>query len=297
VLELWGSTAAVRYARGQLVVSPLSAEDDNALDAALADLHAAMLGLTEDGAGVLLFHLRSPEFPVGGVPNLRCPVSVQVDADAVEAAKALTGAINSDLLESRRLRPADRMPAPPVPVSSPQGPRRPDVAAAAGRMRRSDRRSSGLISAVHAHCQAEPGCVLEIARAGFRGIAGVVVATTARLLFVSERVAHELPLEVVEWVQVAWTGPGKPWVLRIAEGGPGLAFTAQHRDDIDRVAGALSYYCEFQRTMGSIGPPSPSTADLFTEWQTLLERRQLGMVPDEQFERQAVGLLLAVSGH
>ncbi len=34
VLELWGSTAAVRYAEGRVVVSPLSAEDDKNLDAA-----------------------------------------------------------------------------------------------------------------------------------------------------------------------------------------------------------------------------------------------------------------------
>jgi hypothetical protein len=48
-----------------------------------------MLGLTEEGEGVLLLHLRSPGFPVGGAPNLRCPVSVHVSADGLEAAKAL----------------------------------------------------------------------------------------------------------------------------------------------------------------------------------------------------------------
>jgi hypothetical protein len=296
VLELWGSTAAVRYADGRLVVSPLRAEDDNKVDAALADLHAVMLALNDEGDGVLLLHLRSPEFPVGGVPNLRCPVSVHVGADGLGAAKTLVTTINADLLELRRARPADRPPAAPAPVPSPDGPRRPDVDAAADRMRHSGRRSGGLISKVHALCQAEPGCVLEIARAGFRGIAGLVVATTTRLLFVSERTAHELPLEAIEWVQVMWR-PGALWVLQVADGGPGLEFTAQGREDFDRVTAAVRYSCELQRAVGVIGPPSPSAADLFTEWQTLLERRQLGMVPDEQFERQAIGLLLAVSGH
>jgi hypothetical protein len=296
VLELWGSTAAVRFADGRLVVSPLRAEDDNSLNVALADVHAVMLGVTEDGAGVLLICLRSPEFPVGGVPNLRCPVSVPVGADAIEAAKKLVTTVSNDLLEMRRLRPPPGpLPGPEAPEPSPQGSRRSDVNAATERMRRSDRRSAGLVSKVDEYCQDEPGTVLEIARAGFRGVAGAVVATTTRLLFISERAAHELPLEAFEWAQVAWRG-ALPWVLRIADGGPGLEFTAPHREDLDRVAAALGYAGEVQRTAGAIGPPSPSPADLFAEWQTLLERRQLGMVPDEQFERQAAGLLLAVSG-
>ncbi len=295
MVELWGSTAAVRYADGRLIVSPLSAENDNKVDAALADVHAAMLGLSDDDEGVLLFHLRSPEFLVGGVPNLRCPVSVHVRADGLEAAKALLTSINADLLELRRLRPADRPPAPPALAPSPQGPVRPDVNAAARRMRHGDRRSGVLIGCVHAQCQTEPGCVLEIAHAGFRGVAGMVVATTTRLMFVREHAAHELPLEALEFVQVTWR-PALQWVLWIGDGGAGLEFTAQRRDDFDRVAAALGYSCELQRTAGAIAARSPSAADLFAEWQTLLERRQLGMVPDEQFERQAVGLLLAVSG-
>jgi len=295
LLELWGSTAAVRYADGRLIISPLSAEDNNKVDAALADVHLVMLALSDEGDGVLLFHLRSPEFPVGGQPNLRCPVSVHVRADSLDAAKTLVTSINTDLLELRRIRPADRPPAPPALVPSPQGPSRPDVDAAASRVLHPDRRSAGLIAAVHAHCQAEPGYVLEMAPAGFQGDAGVVVATTSRLLFVSERVAHELPLETVEWVQVTWK-PGLAWVLWITDGDAGLEFSAQWREDFDRVAAALGYACELQRSAGAIGAPSPSAADLFTEWQTLLERHQLGMVPDEQFEQQAIGLLLAVNG-
>jgi hypothetical protein len=295
VLEVWGSTAAVRYADARLVVSPLSAADDNSLDAAVGDLLGVMLGLTDDGAGVLLFHLRSPEFPVGGEPNLRRPVSVPVGADGLEAAKALVTAIDADLLEVRRVRPHDPPPEAPAPVASPEGPRRPDVEAAAGRMRHSDRRSGGLIGRVHAVCQAEPGCVLEMAAAGFRGGTGLAVATTTRLLFVSGSAAHELPLEALEWVQVAWK-PGLVWVLQVADGGPGLEFSARAREDFDRVAAAVRHACELQRAVGAIGPRSPSAADLFAEWQTLLERRQLGMVADEEFDRQAVGLLLAVSG-
>lgn len=52
MLELWGSTAAVRYADGRVVVSPLSAEDDKSLDAARGDLHRVMLGLIDEGEGV-----------------------------------------------------------------------------------------------------------------------------------------------------------------------------------------------------------------------------------------------------
>jgi hypothetical protein len=134
-----------------------------------------------------------------------------------------------------------------------------------------------------------------MALAGFMGVPGVVVATTTRLLFVSERAAHELPLEAVEWVQVTWK-PGLLWVLWITDGEAGLEFNGQWRDDFDRVAAALGYSCDLQRMAGAIGAASPSAADLFTEWQTLLERHQLGMVPDDQFERQAIGLLLAVNG-
>lgn len=295
MLELWGSTAAVRYADGRLIISPLSAEDDNKVDAALADLHLVMLALSEESDGVLLFHLRSPEFPVGGVPNLRCPVSVHVRPDSLEAAKTLVTVINSDLLELRRIRPADRPPAPPALVPSPQGPSRPDVDAAASRLLHTDRRLASLIAAVQAHCQAEPGYVLEMALAGFMGVPGVVVATTTRLLFVSDRAAHELPLEAVEGVQVTWK-PGLLWVLWITDGEAGLEFSASWRDDFDRVAAALGYACDLQRMPGTIGAPSPTAADLFAEWQTLLERHQLGMVPDDQFEQQAIGLLLAVNG-
>jgi hypothetical protein len=295
VLELWGSTAAVRYADGRLIISPLSAEDNNKVDAALADVHLVMLALSDEGDGMLLFHLRSPEFPVGGLPNLRCPVSVHIRPDNLDAAKTLVTVINSDLLELRRIRPADRPPAPPALVPSPHGPSRPDVDAAASRLLHPDRRLAGLIAAVQAHCQAEPGCVLEMALAGFMGVPGVVVATTTRLLFVSERAAHELPLEAVEWVQVTWK-PGLLWVLWITDGEAGLEFNGQWRDDFDRVAAALGYSCDLQRMAGAIGAASPSAADLFTEWQTLLERHQLGMVPDDQFERQAIGLLLAVNG-
>jgi hypothetical protein len=295
VLELWGSTAAVRYADGRVVVSPLSADDDRSLDAALGDLHRVMLGLTDEGEGVLLLHLRSPEFPVGGAPNLRCPVSVHVGPDGLEAAKALVTAINADLLELRRVPPAGPLPTPPAAVPSPQGPRHPDVDAAGGRMRHGDRRSGGLISKVHAQCEAEPGSVLEMASAAFRGGTGLVVATTTRLLFVSARAVFELPLQALEWVQVVWK-PGLVWVLQVADGGSGLEFNARDRDDFDRVAAAVRHACQLQRAVGAIAPRSPSAADLFAEWQTLLERRQLGMVTDEEFERQAVGLLLAVSG-
>jgi len=296
VLELWGSTAAVRYADGRVVVSPLSADDDRSLDAALGDLHRVMLGLTDEGEGVLLLHLRSPEFPVGGAPNLRCPVSVHVGPDGLEAAKALVTAINADLLELRRVPPAGPLPTPPAAVPSPQGPRRRDVDAAGGRMRHGDRRSGGLISKVHAQCEAEPGSVLEMASAAFRGGTGLVVATTTRLLFVSARAVFELPLQALEWVQVVWK-PGLVWVLQVADGGSGLELSAHDRDDLDRVTAAVRHACEIQRAVGAIAPRSPSAADLFTEWQTLLERRQLGMVTHEEFERQAVGLLLAVSGN
>jgi hypothetical protein len=138
--------------------------------------------------------------------------------------------------------------------------------------------------------------VLEIAGAAFRGGAGLVVATTTRLLFVSAHAVFELPLEALEWVQVVWK-PGLVWVLQVADGGPGLEFNARARDDLDRVAAAARHACQLQRAVGAIAPRSPSAADLFTEWQTLLERRQLGMVTGEDFERQAVGLLLAVSGN
>lgn len=162
-------------------------------------------------------------------------------------------------------------------------------------MRHGDRRSGGLISKVHAQCEAEPGSVLEMASAAFRGGTGLVVATTTRLLFVSARAVFELPLQALEWVQVVWK-PGLVWVLQVADGGSGLGFNARDRDDLDRVAAAVRHACQLQRAVGAIAPRSPSAADLFAEWQTLLERRQLGMVTDEEFERQAVGLLLAVSG-
>lgn len=297
MLEVWSSTAAVRYANGRVVVSPLRADDDTALDTALADLHQVLLGISDDGDGALLFQLRSPDFPVNGLPNLRCPVSMRIDADTVDKAREFVTRINNDLLELRRTRRQGMPPTPPAPMPSPQGPRRPDVDAAAGRMRLADRRLAGLVEAVQVYCRDEQGHVLEMAPAGYRGAPGLVVITTVRLLFVSSNgFTHEFPLDAIEWAQVAQTGPGGLWALRIADGDSGLSFEDRQPDDLGRVAAAVNYACDVQRGDGGIGPVTPSSAQLYAEWETLLERRQLDMIPDEQFQDQAFGILLAVSG-
>lgn len=296
--EVWGSTAAVRYQHGRVVVSPLSADDDTALDAALTDLHTVMLGMSDDGdSAVLLFHLRSRDFLVNGVPNLRCPVSVHIGGEAVAAAKEFVSTINDHLVELRRMRWPDQPPAPPTAMSTPLGPRRPDVDAAAGRMRHTDRKSARLMDAVHTYCRDENGYVLEIARARYRSTPGLVVITTTRLLFVSGGFAHECPLEVITDAQVVRLWQGGPWTLQVADGDLGLSFEDRRPEDVHRVAAAVNYARDLQRTADAIAPQSPSSADLFAEWQTLLEHRQLGTITDEEFQRQAFGTLLAVSGH
>jgi hypothetical protein len=290
VLEVWGSTAAVRYADGRVLVQPLSTAEDAALDAALSDLLGVLIGLSA-GNMRLAFLLRSPEFPVDAVANLRRPVWVDVAPAAGVAARELAAAINNDLTDLRRLRRTVFDTTPPAAVPTAYGPRRPDVDAAAGRMRLADASFAGLVGVLHRLCGHE--LVLETARAGHRGVGGLVVATTTRLLFVSAGpVAFELPLAAVVKAEVGTAGAVS--TLRVADGGEGLSFEDWGVDDLLRVATGLNYAVDVQRFDGAVLGGCPSAADLFAEWQTLLERRQLAMVDDAQFGQQASGILLAV---
>ncbi|MEV0059808.1 hypothetical protein [Nocardia sp. NPDC050718] len=293
VIEVWGARVAVRYADGRLVTTPLRADNETALDIAVAELARIALATTDDDQLAMLLFFRSSEFRVNGSATDRHPVPVFLELGVREQAQVLVRAVERDLVSLRRVFPPRPNLVPPRPVPGPNGPRRPDVSAAADRMRFAGN-SVREIDILHG-CARPDEYVLELAQAGHEGAPGLVAITTLRLLFVSAWAIYEFPVAVLTGAEVR-TPPGQVVTLRVSGAGSDLDFLDWEPEDFGRVAEALRLACEIEHVDGSISPSLPSSADLFGEWQLLVERRKLGMVADDPFRRQAVGIMLAMPG-
>lgn len=293
MIEVWGTRVAVRYAGGRLVTTPLRADNEAALDVAVAELSKIALATTDDDQLAMLLFFRSARIGADGTAADRHPVPVFLETGVRVQAQVLVRAVERDLVGLRRVFPPRPDLTPPAPVPGPNGARRPDVAAAAARMRNAGN-SVREIEILHG-CVRPDEYVLELAQAGHEGAPGLVAITTLRLLFVSAWAVYELPVAVVTGAEVR-TVPGQVVTLRISGAGTELDFLDWEPDDFGRVAEALRLACEIEHVDGSIASALPSSADLFGEWQLLVERRKLGMVADEPFRRQAVGIMLAMPG-
>ncbi|MFB7875709.1 hypothetical protein ACFC06_10685 [Nocardia sp. NPDC056064] len=293
MIEVWGTRVAVRYGDGRLVTTPLRADNEVGLDVSVAELARVALATTEDGLLALLLFFRSADHVLNGVPTERQPVPVFLETGVRAQAQVLVRAVERDLIGLRRMFPPRPNLVPPQPVPGPDGPQRPDVTAAAGRMRYVGN-SLPEIALLHG-CARPDEYVLELAQAGHEGVPGLVAVTTLRLLFVSTWAVYEFPVAVVTGSQIL-TPPGKVATLRVSGAGAALDFLDWEAVDFVRVAEALRLACEIEHADGSIAQSLPSSADLFGEWQLLVERRKLGMVEDDPFRRRAVGIMLAMPG-
>lgn len=293
MIEVWGARVAVRYGDGRLVTTPLRADDEAALDVSVAELARIALATTDDDQLAMLLFFRSAQFAVNGTPTDRHPVPVFLEPGVREQAQGLVRAVERDLIGLRRVFPPRPNLVPPRPVPGPHGPQRPDVSAAAARMRYPGN-SVREIELLHG-CARPDEYVLELAQAGHEGAPGLVAITTLRLLFVSAWAIYEFPVSVLTGAQVR-TPPGEVAMLRVAGAGTELDFVDWAPVDFVRVAEAIGLACEIEHADGAIAQALPSSADLFGEWQLLVERRKLGMVADDPFRRQAVGIMLAMPG-
>ncbi|MFE1592095.1 hypothetical protein [Nocardia sp. NPDC058705] len=273
------------------MTTPLRADDETALDIGVAELARIALATTEDGQMALLLFFRSAEFVVNGAPTQRHPVPVYLETDLREQAQTLIRAVERDLISLRRVFSPRPNLTPPQPVQGPNGRQRPDVNAAAYRMRHAGN-SLREIDILHA-CARPDEYVLEIAQAGHEGAPGLVAITTLRLLFVSAWAVYEFPVSVLTGAEVL---TGQVATLRISGAGADLDFVDWEPADFTRITEAVRLACEIEHVDGSIAQSMPSSADLFGEWQLLVERRKLGMVADDPFRRQAVGIMLTMPG-
>jgi hypothetical protein len=218
------------------------------------------------------------------------PVPVFLEPTLRDQARTLVRAVAADLLEQRRIvRPRPNLTAP-RPVPGRTGPVRPDAARAADRMQHAGNMIRE-ITALHAYARPDE-YVLEMAQATYSGTPGLVVITSLRLLFIAVGSTHELPVATLDRVEVLLV-PGVVATLRISDSLIELEFAGRHGADFERFARATRLICEMTHVDGSIAPARPNSVDLFGEWQLLMERRQLGMIEDDPFARQAVGILLA----
>ncbi|MEV5829213.1 hypothetical protein AB0L25_27000 [Spirillospora sp. NPDC052242] len=291
MIEVWGRTMVVRYANSQLSVVSLRANDEGTLHFMVRDLSRLRLGISKNAEPVMLLYFRSPDFVVDGARTQHHPVPVFLDAEMREQAEALIQAVQSELLEMRRIAPRRPDLSPPKPLVGADGPIRPDVDAAAARMHSPVR--AERIAVLREYTRLDEH-YLELALAWHKGVAGILAISTVQVLFMAREAVHAFPVAFVDGVEVLGTPENGP-VLRVSTGVMAdLEFPGEDAADIDRCAQALRLVCEIDAVDGSIAWSRPSSADLFAEWQLLVERRTLGMVDDADFERRATGILLAM---
>ncbi|WP_067813374.1 hypothetical protein [Nocardia inohanensis] len=295
MLEVWGRRTVIRYGGGRLVTQPLQADDDIALDIPVAELSRIRVAATDDDRIAVLLYFRSPGFVVNGVATEHHPVPIFLEAEQKDRALELVRDVKRELLAARRVLPPRPDFTPPPLVPSAHGPMRSDVTWAAQRMRFAGN-SIREITALQTLARSDE-YVMELAQAGHCGTPGLIAMTTLRLLFVGAAVVYELPVAAVDGVEVVNPpAQGAVATLRIHAGPTELEFIDWAPVDFERLAAALRLAQEIQHVDGGIAPARPSSLDLFAEWQLLVERRRLGMVEEEPFQRQALGILVALPG-
>ncbi|WP_405135743.1 hypothetical protein [Nocardia sp. NBC_01388] len=276
------------------MTQPLRSDDDVAVDVAVSELRRIAGASTEDGRIAVLLFFRSPDFVVNGVATQHHPVPVYLEPELREQAEELVRAVRRELLEARRVAIVRPDFTPPPLVPSQHGPMRQDVTWAAQRMRFPGNMIRE-ITALQTLARSDE-YVMELAQASYSGAPGLVAITTLRLLFVGAEV-RELPVAAVDRAEVVNPpAPGAPATLKVHAYPTVLEFIDWAPVDFARVATAVHLACEIQHVDGSIALARPASTDLFAEWQLLVERRRLGMVEDEPFHRQAVGIMLAMPG-
>ncbi|ASF10462.1 hypothetical protein CEQ30_27285 [Nocardia brasiliensis] len=306
IVELRTPTAIVRHGRGRLIVLRPGSDGERVLDVPVSDLLKVRLNRRADDAVVIEIYLRYPTPVLTGVPADRTPLPVLIAEHDVPAASEIVDRINSQILSTQRIDVAAPDLNPPAPSWGKSGPTRADVERAVRRMA-PHREAKAAIAALHRYVTPDE-YVLETAIAVAHPPAGsgpgLLAATTGRLLFISigagNRYAHELPIPAVLWARntdgtpVAAGEIGAPRGeagMEVHDGNVTLRFTGTDRADTERVTLAVNFAVRRDSADGAAGPADPGVAQLYSEWELLVERHSLGMVDDAQFQRYGRGIL------
>lgn len=306
IVELRTPTAIVRHGRGRLIVLRPGSEGERVLDVPVSDLLKVRLNRRADDAVVIEIYLRYPTPVLTGVPADRTPLPVLIAEHDVPAAAEIIDRINTQILATQRIDVAAPDLHPPAPTWGRNGPTRADVDRATFRMT-PRREAKSAIAALHRYVTPDE-YVLETAVAVAHPPAGngpgLLAATTGRLLFIAigddARYAHELPIPAVVWARTTDAPPLGPGEVGTARGAAGidvhdgnltLHFTGTDRADTERVTCAVNFAVRRDSADGASGPADPGVAQLYSEWELLVERHSLGMVDDAQFQRYGRGIL------
>ncbi|MFX0580072.1 hypothetical protein [Nocardia nepalensis] len=312
IVELRTPTAILRHGRGRLIVLRPGSDGERVLDVPVTDLLKVRLNRRADDAVVIEIYLRYPTPVLTGVPADRTPLPVLIAEHDFPAAAEIVERINDQILASQRIDVAAPDLQPPPPQWGKSGPTRADVDRAVRRMA-PRREAKAAIAALHRYVTADE-YVLETAIAVAHPPAGtglgLLAATTGRLLFISigpgDKYAHELPIPVVMWARTT-EGAAAPGEIGSARGDTGidvhdgnvtLHFIGTDRADTERVTCAVNFAVRRDSANGAAGPADPGVAQLYSEWELLVERHSLGMVDDGQFQRYGRGILRSLpDGH
>ncbi|MEV0298084.1 hypothetical protein [Nocardia sp. NPDC050710] len=306
IVELRTPTAIVRHGRGRLIVLRPGSDGERVLDVPVTDVLKVRLNRRADDAVVIEIYLRYPTPVLTGVPADRTPLPVLIAEHDVPAATGIVDRINDQILSTQRVDVAAPDLNPPAPTWSKSGPARADVDRAVRRMT-PRREAKSAIAALHRYVTPDE-YVLETAIAVAHPPAGtgpgLLAATTGRLLFISigtgARFAHELPIPAVLWARTTECTAVAPGEIGSARGETGidvhdgnvtLHFVGTDRADIERVTCAVNFAVRRDSADGAAGPADPGVAQLYSEWELLVERHSLGMVDDAQFQRYGRGIL------
>jgi hypothetical protein len=289
-----------------LVVLRPGTDGERVLDVPVTDLLKVRLNRRADDAVVIEIYLRYPTPVLTGVPADRTPLPVLIAEHDVPAATEMVDRINGQILASQRIDVAAPDLKPPAPTWGSAGPTRADVDRAVRRMAPKGEAKSA-IAALHRYVTADE-YVLEtaitVAHPPAGNGPGLLAATTGRLLFISigagSRYAHELPIPAVLWARTtegAAVAPGEIGAVRgetgidVHDGNVTLHFAGSDRADTERVTCAVNFAVRRDSADGAAGPADPGVAQLYSEWELLVERHSLGMVDDAQFQRYGRGIL------
>ncbi|MFG3617526.1 hypothetical protein [Nocardia sp. NPDC047654] len=305
IVELRTPTAILRHGGGRLIVLRPGSDGERVLDVPVSDLLKVRLNRRADDAVVIEIYLRYPTPVLTGVPADRTPLPVLIAEHDVPAATEIVDRLNTQIMATQRIDVAAPDLCPPAPTWGRGGPIRADVERATRRM--SPRRDAKqAIAALHRYVTPDE-YVLEtaivVAHPPAGNGSGLLAATTARLLFIAigdGRYAHELPIPVVVWARVTDTpaagrgeiGPGRGATgIEVHDGSRTLHFSGADRSDTDRVTCAVNFAVRRESADGAAGSADPGVAQLYSEWELLVERHSLGMVDDAQFQRYGRGIL------
>ena len=297
-MELLGFDVVLTYAAGELVVRELGGDGRERVRARAADVlgvEIAVFAELPDGAGEPVPHhvgvrlsFCSGDLLVDGEPCRRLPLTLDLPLSVLDAAEELADAVRRDQRESRRI--AAPRPGPLAPTR--HAALRDDLLAADGRTLQPGFLGDAL--AVVDGLLRPQEAVLELAPVP---PTMALLVTTERVLLVApgpQGAAHELPLAGVDGFRTERDAYGQPSTVVVDDGVGGLRFHGLHPLDAPRLVAAGNAAVWADKVDGTLAPLTPSSADLFREWQLLVERHRLGMVPTEDYQRLGAAILASL---